>query len=417
MKASETLETRPSSYRWVVMSTFSIVHATGVVGALVLGILLPSMTEELGLSPSEQGWLGSSALIGALIFSVPFGWWLSRYNAKTMTTISLVVAVLGVVVQGWAPTFTVLLVGRLIYGLTSAAREPARVILVRQWLPQREVMLSNSVLNAALGIAVTGGFALTPLILNAFDDDWRNTLYAFALLTAGLAAAWVLLGRENIPGGQRRREASNEGTPLQGLFKYREPWLIGIGMVGYSIAQMAQYTFWPTFMKDTFDMSLVLSGSILGVLGLVIATGGVVVMPFVSRVGNKLTFILTGIVLSGAFVGTLLTDSIPALVGMFVISGLARGAFWTMYSTIPFELPGSKPRETAVIQSLMMTMFWGGSVLGPLLVGFVQQATGDLKLALVVSSLFPMLITLAAFSLSGRRRAVTASGPPTGPSV
>jgi cyanate permease len=174
-------------------------------------------------------------------------------------------------------------------------------------------------------------------------------------------------------------------------------------MVGYSMAQMAQFTFWPTFMRDEFGMSLVTSGWLIGVLGLVVASGGFIVVPLLSRrAGNRAPLLIIGITLCVTFLGTLETDSIPVLVAVLIINGLGRGAFWTIFNTIPFELPGSRPREVALAQALMQTMFWGGGVLGPILVGFIHQATGDLKLAMVVIFIFPIAMTLASLIPSGR---------------
>ncbi|MEE9198375.1 MAG: MFS transporter [Dehalococcoidia bacterium] len=402
---SETLETRPLSYRWVVMLTFTVTHATALMGALVLGILLPAMTDDLGLSPSEQGWLGSSALIGSLIFSLPFGWWLSRYRPKRIITVALAASAFFVFVQGWAPIFAVLLVGRLLFGLTAVARDPARALLIRQWLSKREIPLFNGILNAAFGLLLTAGFVVTPLVLKAFDDDWRNTLYSYAILNAVMALAWFLLGREKIVRRDSGRAASQEGTPLRSLFRYREPWLVGLGMVGYSMAQMAQFTFWPTFMKDTYGMSLVVSGFLIGVLGLVVAGGGLVIVPVLAkRAGNRLPLMVIGIGMGATFLGILATESIPILVAVLVVNGLARGAFWTIFNNIPFEIPARTPREIAITQALMQTMFWGGGVLGPILVGFIQEITGELEIGMVVAGLCPLAVTLTALFLPGKPR-------------
>ncbi len=392
-----------SPYRWVVLSTFILIHSAALIGAVVLGILLPSITEDLGLSPSEQGWLGSSAFIGNLALSLPFGWWLSRYSAKWTVTVSLTLGALCLFIQGWAPFFILLLLGRLFFGLTALARDPPKALLFRQWLDQREIPLVNGLLNAAFGVMLTIGFVVTPLVLNIFDGDWRKPFYSYAALNVVFALVWAMVGRENITGDYKRSVTSQEGTLLRSLLRYREPWLVGIGMVGYSMAQMAQFTFWPTFMRDEFGMSLVTSGWLIGVLGLIVATGGFIVVPLLSRrAGNRAPLLIIGVTLCTTFLGTLETDSIPILVGVLIINGLGRGAFWTIFNTIPFELPGSRPREVALAQALMQTMFWGGGVLGPILVGFIHQATGDLKLAMVVIFICPIAMTLASLIPSGQ---------------
>ena len=403
MNASMPSSGSRSPYRWVVLSTFILTHSAALIGAVVLGILLPSITEDLGLSPSEQGWLGSSAFIGNLALSLPFGWWLSRYSAKWTITVSLALGALCLFIQGWAPFFILLLLGRLFFGLTALARDPAKALLFRQWLDQREIPLVNGLLNAAFGVMLTIGFVATPLVLNLFDGDWRKPFYAYAALNGVFALVWVMVGRENITGDYKKSVTSQESTPIRSLLRYREPWLVGLGMVGYSMAQMAQFTFWPTFMRDEFGMSLVTSGWLIGVLGLVVASGGFIVVPLLSRrAGNRVPLLIIGVTLCVTFLGTLETDSIPILVAVLIINGLGRGAFWTIYNTIPFELPESRPREVALAQGLMQTMFWGGGVLGPLLVGFIHQATGDLKLAMVVIFIFPIAMTLASLLPSGQ---------------
>ena len=398
--AANGVESRPSPYRWVVMLTFNITHATGIVGALVLGILLPSMTEDLGLSPSEQGWLGSSTLIGSLFLSIPLGWWLSRYRATWVTTISLAAGSIFIFMQGLAPGFAVLLVARILFGLAPVAREPARMLLVHQWLPKGEIPLFNGILNAIFGISVTGAFVAAPLLLKAFDDNWRDPLYVYGFFSIGLTLLWVLLGRDNPTGGYRRPVESQEESPLRSVLRYREPWLVGIGMVGYSMAQMAQFTFWPTFMQDEYGMSLVTSGFLMGVVGIVVAVGGFVMLPVMKMAGGyKIPLVVMGVVIAATSISILLTDWIPALVLMFIVGGLARGAFWIPFTTIPFQLAGIRPREMAVIQAVMFTMFWAGGIMGPVLVGFLQEATGDLKLAMIVSGAAPIMVTVTALLL------------------
>ena len=405
MKIDEAQEPKPSSYRWVVMITFMAAHSTSFGALMGLGILLPAMTEELTLSPSEQGWLGSSAMIGNLVFSLPFGWWLSRYNASRMTAITLAVGAFFVFVQGWAPTFALLLVGRLIFGLTTVARHIARVMLIQQWLPQREIVLANGLFNAIYGVSLSMLFIATPFVLKFFDGNWRKTLYAFAFMNVGLALAWVLLGRENITQAYSRRVASQESTPLQSLFRYREPWLVGIGMMGFAIAFGAQTTFWPTFMKDTYSMSLVKSGFMIGIGGLTLAAGAFVVLPLVSKAASdRVPLMIIGIGMTSTFLAVLVTDAIPVLVIMFMVSGLARAGFWIIFMTIPFKLQGSKPRETAVIQSQMMTMSSIGGILGPLMVGFIDEATGDIELAMMVTMSCSILVCLTSLFLPGRER-------------
>ena len=385
------------------MMTFNVAHASSIVGALVLGVLLPAMSEDLGLSPLQQGWLGSSAIIGSLILSIPFGLWLSRFRPMLLTAITLFLGAGFVFMQAAASNFAILLLGRLLFGITPVAREASRVLLVRQWLPPREIQLSSGILNAVFGIALTVSFVVAPLMLEAFDNNWRTTLYAWGYFSVGMAVAWVLFGRENRTVEYQQDERSQEGSPMKSLFKYKEPWLLGVAIFGYAIAQMSQFTFWPTFMKDEYGMSEVRAGMVIGVVGVVVAAGGMVMLPVIKRFGGyRIPLIGIGILITVTNLAVLFTGSMPILVGAFVINGLARGGFWIPFTSLPFELPGILPREAAVVQGMMFSMLWLGSFVGPLLVASIHTATGSLQLAMIISGLCPIVVTVTGIFISAR---------------
>ena len=290
--------------------TFNVAHASAMVGALVLGVLLPAMADDLGLSPLEQGWLGSSAIIGSLFFSIPFGLWMSRFRPMLLTAITLFLGAGFVFMQAEATNFVMLLLGRMLFGITPVAREASRVLLVRQWLPRKEIQLSSGILNAVFGVSLTVSFVVAPMLLEAFDNDWRKTLYAWGFFSVGMAVAWVLLGRENRTADYREVERSQEGSPIRSLLKYKEPWLLGIGILGYAIAQMSQFTFWPKFMQEQYDMSLVQAGLIIGVVGVVVAVGGFVMLPVISRFGGyRIPLIGIGVLVTVTSVAVLFTGS------------------------------------------------------------------------------------------------------------
>ncbi len=152
-----------SSYRWVVMGLWTLSGVSGFMVMSTVGILLPSISAELHLSPGEQGILGSSAFWGNMVLAIPLSWWMSRYGAKTLTTVTLALGTLFLFLQGWAPVFVVLLAGRLAFGIAIVARQPARALLTQQWFPPREIVILNSASNALFGLVVGAGQVATPL--------------------------------------------------------------------------------------------------------------------------------------------------------------------------------------------------------------------------------------------------------------
>ena len=160
-------------YRWVVIALWMTGHIWTYVVLGSLGFLLPSMRAELGLSPIQEGFLGSAPQVANILLAIPFAWFLTRYRPKLVGSISFFGAAALVFFQGWAPYFFLILLGRVLYGAAATAREPARVLLIRQWIPPNEIVIANSMANLLWGI-VGLGFIAVPVVLELLDDSWRK---------------------------------------------------------------------------------------------------------------------------------------------------------------------------------------------------------------------------------------------------
>ncbi|MCI0786254.1 MAG: MFS transporter [Chloroflexi bacterium] len=373
-------------YRWVVIGVWFMGSASAFMIMSTLGILLPAISLELSLSPAQQGLLASSAFWGNLVLAIPLSWWVSRYSAKLLTTVTLVLGTGFLFLQGWAPVFGVLLLGRLAFGVTAIARQPAQAFLIRQWFQQREIVLVNSISNALFGLVVGGGMAAAPFLLISFGGSWRATLYTFGALFAVLSILWMVLGKERDSAESRRREASVQANVLKGALGYRDLWVGGFGFIGVTLAWSAFLSFYPTMMLEAYDISLRWSGAILA-LG--IFTGGVAGLGFgfaVMATGQgKIILQSLGVLMALSFVGMTMTGDLTVLLVLTFVNGIAWG-FWPILYTVPFHLPGIRSREVAVALAFTMMMSSVGTTLGPLVTGFLDQALGDLRLSLAIVS-------------------------------
>ena len=227
------------NYRWVVLGLWNISSITGWMIPSTLGLLLPAISADLNLSPSQQGLLGSAAFWGNLALGIPMSLWVSRYGVKNVTTVTLALGAVLLFFQGWAPVFGVLLAGRLIFGITRLAAEPARALVIQQWFADREIVMANSFSNAIFGVIFGGGFLVTPLILKSLGNDWRMTFNIYGVLFAALTLLWMLLGRDRVTDKYRRREVPREPGLLLGALMYRDLWIAGFGFMGVTVISFA----------------------------------------------------------------------------------------------------------------------------------------------------------------------------------
>ena len=392
----------PSSYRWVVVGIWMLSGVSGFMVLATLGILLLSISADLNISPFQQGLLGSSAFWGNIALAIPLSWWTSRYGPKTLTSVTMVLGTMALFLQGWAPTFAVLVAGRLAFGITVMARQPARVSLTHQWFAPREIVFVNSVSNMLFGLVVGGGLATAPFILVAFGDDWRATLNVFAGLFVVLTIAWMILGKErrtHESASQQAPQALREINLVRGALGHRDLWIQGFGFVGATLCWSAFLAFYPTLMLDTYQVSLQWSGAILA-LGVFVGGAAGLWLGFIVMNKGHGNFILQvlGILMPVTYLGMIMTGSIPILIGLTLLNGIAWGC-WPILFTVPFHLPGIRPRQVAVAVAFTMMMSSVGTALGPLTAGLLQKVSGDLQRTLFIISFTGLSLTAAGIFL------------------
>ena len=395
------------TYRWVLICLYLMSNVSAQMVINTIGILLPSIASGLDLSPSQQGLLGSAPFWSTIVLAIPIAWAGSRLSPKWLTAATLVGCALCLFLQGWAPVFVFLLLGRLLFGIFTIAQQPARAILTRQWFPAGEVVLVNGLSNVFFGLVVGGGLALSPIILILLGDDWRGTLRIFAFYYVGLALLWVLMGRDRVT----LEFTTGESLPLMPLLRsalsHRDLWICGGGFCGATMAFSAYVAFYPTLMLQEYDISLRVSGLALALDVVLGGIGGLAIGYYASIWRKEGLFLqVLGIVMIGSFLGMILTGSVVMIYAMSIINGVAW-TFFPILITVPFNLRGIQPRQLAVAFSLVMMLISIGQALGPLFIGFLEEATGDLMLAMFIASFTPLSLLVAGTMLGfGRDSAV-----------
>ena len=397
-----------SRYRWTVMVVWLFSSVSSFMVLNTLGILLPAISADLDLSPSQQGLLGSASHWGNIALAIPLSWATSRLSPKWLTAATLLVATGCLFLQSWAPVFIVLLAGRLMFGISNIAQMPARALLTRQWFPPREVIYLNGLSNVLFGLVVGGGLVLAPVILDLTNGDWRATLRIFGLYFAGITLLWTLVGRERTNLADQDVVAEKGLDVVKGALGHRDLWIGGLGFAGATMSFGAFLAFYPTLMLEEFDISLRLSGVILA-LGVVVGgIGGIGIAWAASTHGREGNYLqVLGILMICTNLGMVLTGSVPALFVLSFFNGVAW-AFFPILVTIPFHLPGIRPRELAVAFAFTMMMTSVGTSLGPLFTGYLQEGLDDLKMALFLISFTSISLILAGSTLRFRSQRQTA---------
>ena len=374
-------EERVPAYRWVVIGTLTSGIATALTSIFIIGLLLPDITEELGLSPSQQGWLGASVVFGNVLLEIPIALWLSRYRPWRIFVLSSLGIGVFTLLQGWSPTIAILIAGRIALGISFTASQAPRALILQQWTPANRLPFTQGIVFGTINLVIGGTLFMTPLLLDALGG-WRSILYIIGGMGIVSAVLWTILGKERVTEEYAKRMESQIQNPLRNALRYKQLWFLGLGMCSAQISVSAFEVFWPTFALEGLGVSLTVAGIALGIVQLV-AGPATILVNAIPEFARRQTFVLgaCAFAIIGTNLGLLSLSTVPVLLIMPVVRGVAT-LFFPISMIMVYQLPGIRPREIAVGVAFMLTAVWLGSAIGPLLVGFVEEVTGDLGFAL-----------------------------------
>ncbi len=199
-------------------------------------------------------------------------------------------------------------------------------------------------------------------------------------------------------------------APLRGVLKRKEFVMIGFAMLGNTLAYMTMLLFLPTYLLEEREMTLTSIGLIVGLIPL----GGVCATFSVGFISDKIglrkpTMWPPALIQPFLYLSLLLPVPQWMLPILTFTTGFMAWAPNPAVRSIPYELPGLKPSEVAVGQSLIQTLTMLGVVIGAPLVGSIAEASGSLRNGLYIVCASPLLMAILGFIIpetgpKGRRK-------------
>ena len=393
----------PRFRRWALVASVTSCVGTSLGVIFIIGILLPDISKEMDLSPLTQGLLGSSVLIANLIFCIPANLITSRF--RPWRTVTLLFLGIGgaALLQSWTPILAALFIGRVGSGLFFTSTQSPRALIIQQWIPRHRISFTNGLSFAGIDLIMGIAFLVTPQF-QELAGGWRETFFIWSMISFGLTVIWMIVGGERVNEEYDTRARAEISNPLNALRNYKQLWIMGMGMGGSMTAQAGFQNFWPTLAEDQLGLTPAFVGLALGAMTFAAAPTDFMANAIPTLIRRRsLVLSVCGILSIISLVGMVYTTSAPLVLLFAMLKGFSF-AYFPVLMIMVFLIPGIKPREIGIGMSFMETSIWGGSAIGPLLVGGLQQITGNLQLSLLICGMFPVTLLVAAFMLSVRDR-------------
>ncbi|MGB5863442.1 MAG: TCR/Tet family MFS transporter [Sulfitobacter sp.] len=273
---------------------------TVMIDAMGIGLIIPVMPDliqEVGGGTLARaaiwgGILSTTFAVMQFLFGPVMGGLSDRFGRRPVLLISLVVMALDYVLMAVAGALWVLLLGRVIGGITAATQSTATAYMADISTPSERAARFGLV-----GAAFGAGFVLGPLLGGLLAEyGTRAPFWVAAALAAGNAIfGWVVLKETVMP--ERQRPFSwRRANPLGALRSLgRLPGVTPLLLVYfiYFVGFAVYPAVWSFFGKERFEWSPATIGLSLGLFGVTMALiQGGLIRPILKHAGERGTVVL-----------------------------------------------------------------------------------------------------------------------------
>jgi predicted MFS family arabinose efflux permease len=350
-----------TSRRWLVL--FASVFSFFAIGAtfIVVPPLIPELVARFGLSNAQVGLLMGAISFPAVALAIPVGLAVDRWSARRAGLLGLALMLAGALAFAVAPSFWVLFVGRLVFGIGGLVVNLLLARLLTEAFAGREVALAMGIFMGTYPASMISVYSLQPILLGSLG--WRGEL----LLLAGLVALAIPLFVFAVRG--TGKATSPESVVRPSLRVNRSLVALAAGWMLFFGVHVAVLTFGPGWAGGDSAALLVVT-----LVMWVAMVGSPLVGVLIDRSPGPSRWLVGGhavqaVVVAGMAAGIL--PAVPAMLGMGVAAALLP--------TAAYALPGLlvEPERVGFAFGFITVFSNLGTIVGPVLAGALLDASGS----------------------------------------
>lgn len=354
--------------RWTILAVLFLARTAMGFQFQSIGALSPLLVDSYGLSLADIGFLIGLYLAPGVVVAIPGGAIAGRFGDKRIVGLSMGLMFLGSVLIAWAPTWGLLVTGRLLAGVGGVALNVVMTKMVIDWFVGREISTAMSIfINSwPLGIALAL-FALPIISANGgLQLAWITVL---ASITVALIA-FVLIYQPADTATKAVTEVKITSFPVYPLLLAGTAWALS------NAALAMVFSFGPALLTER-GLGLTTASALISAfmlcLAIAIPIGGVLA----DRSGKRdavITFGLSSFVVLAPVIMYAPIAIVPAAVLIFgFLSGLCFGPIVGMPATI---LP---PQSRAFAMGVYFTIYYVAMMGAPVLAGALADYSQTLR--------------------------------------
>lgn len=341
--------------------------------------LVEAIREDLNLSKGAMGTVLGAWPLVFLVAALPAGALVDRLGLRRSLAIATVFISISAMLRPAADSFAAMFGSVAVFGLGGPLVSVGAPKLISVWFDDKERALAMGITMTAPAIGgvlplVTANSVLMP----AFDQSWRATLFVYALITVGVIAIWLLAAtaaEKVAPGADRDADPDPGFSGAWELLGRRAVQLMLVVALGMFFFNHALNGWLPTVIEDRGFSSSV-AGYLAGAVT-ALSIVGALLGPRSIPESSRIAVMAAVFALFGMATILLNVDGRPAtFVGLAVI-GLSKGLAVPVALLVMMQLPGVAQRNMGAAGGLFFTVGEAGGVTGPILFGVLSDVGGS----------------------------------------
>jgi predicted MFS family arabinose efflux permease len=293
------------------------------------------LMRDLSIGAEALGGLTGAFFFGFAAMQIPCGFFFDRYGPRRTVVGMLILATIGGIIFTLAPTWPILLVGRVLMGAGFGVMLIGSMVVISRWFPPDRF---STLTAMVLSIGLLGNLAATtPLAWASQAAGWRIVFGAVVVFTAlaTIAVWWVV--RDAPPGHPfLARAPESPRQMLQGLMEVlRNPRLkpiLVLNFCNYACTFTVQGLWGGPFLREVHGLSPIGAGNVLLAAVLAYQVGMLTFGPLDRMLDTRKWIAIGGSLVIIFLLGTLgLASQPPAWVPVGAIIGIG---FFSASSTM-----------------------------------------------------------------------------------
>jgi ACS family D-galactonate transporter-like MFS transporter len=393
---------RKLAVRHFILFVLCLGYFIAYIDRVNISVAGPTMRKELGLTPTELGFVFAAFAYPYAAMQIVGGWMSDRFGPRIVLGLLSLLWAAATILTGVSWSVASLVAFRVVVGIGEGGAFPAATRAFTCWLPVRERGFAQGITHS---FARLGGAVTPPLVLAIVARyGWRESFILLGAASLAWTALWVASYTntpdehpwissselEEIHAGSESMRAARDTTPWRQIIS--RMWLVTVVDFCYGWSLWVFLTWLPSYLSDARGFKpdeIALMTTLPLLCGVVGDTLGGVISDAIFRRTGKLRLARRALLvvgLGGAFafiLPAILTGNalgaVYLLAAAFFFLELTNAVLWTL----PIDIAG---RYAGTAGGIMNTGFGVAGMISPVVFGVLIERTGRYELPLFISA-------------------------------